>query len=98
MLSFDYLGGSDGAWTDGDVVNIIKAYGPNGAYFEVDGKPMVSTFEGPSNSNINDWKSMNSSIPGGVYFVPDWTSLGPSGFSTDLVDGACKWRAIAMGR
>ena len=51
---------------------------------------MVSTFEGPQNSNINDWPTINSSIPGGIYFVPDWTSLGPGGFSTDLVDGACK--------
>lgn len=75
---------------DADVIDIVKTYGPNAAYFHVDGKPMVSTFEGPSNSNFQDWPYINSSIPGGVYFVPDWTSLGPKGFPTDLVDGACE--------
>ncbi|KAK4953844.1 hypothetical protein LTR10_008448 [Elasticomyces elasticus] len=89
LLSFDYLGGA-GAWVDADVINIMKTYGPNGAYFHVDGKPMVSTFEGPSNSNIQDWLYINGSIPGGIYLVPDWTSLGSEGFSTDLVDGACE--------
>jgi len=70
----------------------MTTYGPNGAYYLVDGKPMVSTFEGPSNSNINEWHgTINSSIPGGIYFVPDWTSLGPGGFSADIVDGACDY-------
>ncbi|KAK3067551.1 hypothetical protein LTR53_015524 [Teratosphaeriaceae sp. CCFEE 6253] len=91
LLSFDYLGGTDGAWIDTDMIGILKTYGPKHTYFHVDGKPMVSTFEGPSNSNIQDWTYINSSVPGGVYFVPDWTSLGPSGFSTDLVDGAFSW-------
>ncbi|KAK5683156.1 hypothetical protein LTS10_004687 [Elasticomyces elasticus] len=90
LLSFDYLGGA-GAWVDADVINIMKTYCPSGAYFHVDGKPMVSTFEGPLNSNIQDWLYINGSIPGGIYFVPDWTSLGPEGFSTDLVDGAFSW-------
>lgn len=91
FLSFDYLGGTDGAWADDEVVSILQDYGPNGAYFQVDGKPLVSTFEGPSNSDINGWSTIRSSIDGGIYFVPDWTSLGPSGFDVDLVDGAFSW-------
>nr|AUS76866.1 glycosyl hydrolase [Leptoxyphium fumago] len=90
FFSFDYLGGGS-PWSESDVITILKAYGPNGAHFQVNGKPMVSTFEGPSNSDINDWTTIRNSIPGGIYFVPDWTSLGPGGFSTSLVDGAFSW-------
>jgi len=92
FYSFDYLGGGiNDPWSDSDVETIMKAYGPNGAYFQVSGKPFVSTFEGPQNMNINDWNTIRSNIPGGIYFVPDWTSLGPGGFSASLIDGAFSW-------
>ncbi|KAF2716338.1 glycoside hydrolase family 71 protein [Polychaeton citri CBS 116435] len=88
FFSFDYLGGGQ-PWASSDIITILKAYGPNGAHYQVNGKPMVSTFEGTS--NINDWNSIRSSVPGGIYFVPDWTSLGPNGFSSSIVDGAFSW-------
>ena len=98
FFSFDYDGGSANppAWPKCDVLSIIQAYGPNGAYFNYNGKPYVSTFEGTS--NIDDWSSIRASLadssqtnpPFDIFFVPDWTSLGPIGFASylDLVDGA----------
>lgn len=38
FFSFDYLGGpngSNGGWSTSDLVQILKAYGPNGAYYHV---------------------------------------------------------------
>ncbi|GAB1739844.1 hypothetical protein NU219Hw_g4778t1 [Hortaea werneckii] len=87
FFSFDYK--ANGAWSKSDVIEVMTAYGPNGAYYLVDGKPMVSTFEGPDNSS--DWPGIRSSladVTGGIYFVPDWTSIQGS-FPVDLVDGAC---------
>lgn len=69
----------------------MKAYGPNGRYFQVNGKPLVSTFEGTSSDQVNAWPSIRNSVPGGLYLVPDWTSLGPSGINTNLIDGAFSW-------
>jgi glucan endo-1,3-alpha-glucosidase len=99
FFSFDYLGGSAGAWPKSDVLSILQSYGPNGAYFNYQNKPYVSTFEGTA--NINDWASIRASLadstqtnpPFSIFFVPDWTSLGPSGFASHLsaVDGAFSW-------
>lgn len=89
FFSFDYE--ANGAWSKSDVIEVMTAYGANGAYYLVDGKPMVSTFEGPDNSG--DWPGIRSSladVTGGIYFVPDWTSIQGS-FPVDLVDGACKF-------
>jgi len=90
FFSFDYLGGG-AAWDKDDVIEILKAYGSNSAHYQYNGKPYVSTFEGTQ--NINDWPTIRASVPGGITFVPDWTSLGPSGFAThlDIVDGAFSW-------
>nr|POE89918.1 glucan endo-1,3-alpha-glucosidase agn1 [Quercus suber] len=90
FFSFDYLG-SGQPWADGDVINVLNTYGPNGAHFLVNGKPFVSTFEGPSNSDVNGWANIRSSVSSGIYFVPDWTSLGPDStkYNLGLVDGAC---------
>lgn len=73
---------------------ILKAYGPNGASFTVDGKPFVSTFEG-TDATLGEptaWTTIRSDIQstiGEIYFVPCWTSLGATGFDASLVDGAC---------
>lgn len=55
-----------------------------------EGRPLVSTFEGPTNSDVSQWATIRSKIVGGIYFVPDWTSQGP-GFRMDLYDGAFSW-------
>lgn len=91
FFSFDYLGGGT-PWTSGDIVNVLNSYGKNGAHFQVDGKPMVSTFEGTRNEDINSWPGIRSSVSGtigDIYFVPDWDSKGPNGFDINLVDGVC---------
>jgi hypothetical protein len=91
FFSFDYLGGGT-PWTTGDIVNILSTYGKNGAHFQVDGKPMVSTFEGTRDEDINSWPGIRSSVSGAIgdiYFVPDWDSRGPNGFDINLVDGTC---------
>jgi hypothetical protein len=54
------------------------------------GKPFISTFEGPSNSDVTQWTTIRNSLPGGIFFVPDWTSQGP-GWNADLYDGAFSW-------
>lgn len=90
FFSFDYLGGA-GPWSQADVINVLNEYGRDPAHFTfgADGYPLVSTFEGTS--NIGDWDDIRKEV-GGIYFVPDWTSLGTSGFANhlDVVDGACK--------
>jgi len=99
FFSFDYLGGGAGnPWSSSDVISILNTYGVNDAYYKVDGKPFISTFEGPSNSDINEWSSIRSGVSGGIYLVPDWTSVGPGGFSTDLVDGAFSWNMWPDGQ
>lgn len=89
FFSFDYLGGA-GPWPKDTVISILQDYGSNGAYFHVDGKPFVSTFEGPTNSDITEWSTIRTAVEGGIYFVPDWTSLGPNGVDLNLIDGACR--------
>src|SRR4051812_9700822 len=49
FFSFDYASG----WLKSDVLNYIKQYSGNGAYFHYKSKPFVSTFEGPGSSD--DW-------------------------------------------
>ena len=86
LFSLDY--NCDPPWTDDDIISLMTEYGSNEHYFKVDNKPMLSTFEGP---NVNDWAAIKQSIAGGTYFVPDWTSLGPTAFPTELVDGGFSW-------
>lgn len=91
FFSFDYNGGTEGAWTQDAIIEILKTYAANDCYFQYDNKAFVSTFEGTTTDQINAWPSIREEIPGGLYFVPDWTSLGPNGFDTSLVDGACMY-------
>jgi glucan endo-1,3-alpha-glucosidase len=94
FFSFDYLGGGE-VWPatgSNSVVSYLQEYVGTNSYFLYDGLPFVSTFEGTG--NIADW------APGGairsvqdVYFVPDWSSLGPSGIAPYLnnIQGAFNW-------
>jgi glucan endo-1,3-alpha-glucosidase len=53
----------------------------------------VSTFEGTA--NVGDWAQGGAirSATGDLYFVPEWTSLGPSGLTPDLdsIEGFFSW-------
>ncbi|KAH6671435.1 putative glucan endo-1,3-alpha-glucosidase agn1 precursor [Halenospora varia] len=98
FFSFDYLGGPRGAWpvtnSDADsVTGFINKYKGSAAYFRYSGNPMVSTFEGTG--NVADWAPGGAirSVTGALYFVPDWTSLGPSGAVAKSAnfEGAFSW-------
>ncbi|KAF7561643.1 hypothetical protein G7046_g2503 [Stylonectria norvegica] len=77
-------------WDPQQVTDLINTFKSSSAQVKVDGKPMVSTFEGPTWSD--NWAGVRSST-GGIYLVPAWTSLGPSGVQgkLGLIDGAFSW-------
>jgi glucan endo-1,3-alpha-glucosidase len=87
FLSFDMAASS---WTVDQVVSLVNQFKTYSAQFKVNGLPFVSTFEGPSWSG--NWASVRSST-GGIFLVPDWSSLGPAGVGNmvGLIDGACKF-------
>jgi glucan endo-1,3-alpha-glucosidase len=84
FISFDMA--CCGAWSVDKVVAWINTYKNHEAQFKVDGKPLVSTFEGPE---FADWASVKAAT-GPLLLVPDWSSLGPSGIAEhlDKIDGA----------
>ena len=95
-FSFDYLGGT-GAWPasgSDSVVSYLNQYVSSSAYLFYSSAAFVSTFEGTS--NIGDWAqggTIRSAVSSSIYFVPDYTSLGPSGISPYLndIEGAFSW-------
>lgn len=93
FLSFDYL--STGSWGKEAVIQKINQYSSSPAYFKQNGKPLVNTFEGTQNTG--DWADIKANT--GAYFVPDWSSLGPSGIQShlDVIDGALNWGAWPNG-
>ncbi|RAL62377.1 hypothetical protein DID88_004943 [Monilinia fructigena] len=99
FFSFDYLGGT-GAWPatgDCSVASYLNEYGVSPAYFKYNGQVFASTFEGVNNAG--DWtpngpiRSAVQGTAGSIYFVPDYTSLGPAGFTAQLnnVQGGFSW-------
>lgn len=84
-----------GEWSVGAVVDIVdafcKAYAPR-VQHTVGGLPFVSTFEGPGWAH--NWDAVRRAT-GGVFLVPDWSSLGPEevGRRLGVVDGAFSWAA-----
>ena len=94
FFSFDYLGGAP--WPQSSVVSVLNQYASSGAQFKVDGKSFASTFEGTGNKG--DWDSIKGSVSGGVYFVPDWSSLGAKPFAAESsVDGGFSWNCWPNG-
>ena len=78
-----------GCWSVSQVVDLINRFKGSSAQVIVDGKPLVSTFEGP------DWAAHWPEVrcqTGDICLIPDWSSLGPHGVgqNLDLIDGACK--------
>ena len=72
------------------MVQWINLYKNSAAQLRIDGKAVVSTFEGPGWAA--NWAQVRQQT-GGIYLIPDWTSLGPNGFKDklSLVEGACKY-------
>ncbi|KAA8903854.1 glycoside hydrolase [Sphaerosporella brunnea] len=94
FISFDMA--CCGAWPVDQVSSFINSYKDHSAQYKVDGKPFVSTFEGPSFAD--SWASVKAAT-GPIYLVPDWSSLGPSGVAQHLniIDGAFSWDAWGTG-
>ncbi|KAL7622674.1 hypothetical protein AAE478_008188 [Parahypoxylon ruwenzoriense] len=89
FLSFDMAASS---WSIDQVISLVNQYKGAGSQLKVDGKPFVSTFEGP------DWADNWASVrlgTGDIFFVPDWSSLGAPGVGGELslIDGAFNWGA-----
>jgi GH18 family chitinase len=95
FFSFDYAGG-DEPWPLDEVRALIQRYGHDGAHFQYDGKPFVSTFEGPENAD--DWNTIKADT--GCFFIPDWSSLG-AGPALEagggVADGLFNWAAWPYG-
>jgi len=93
FFSFDYAG--NGAWDPALVTSMIQTYGPKPAYYHYDNKPLVSTFEGPGNSN--DWTAIKQTT--GCFFMPDWSSLGAkAAVNLGVADGLFSWAAWPFGK
>ena len=94
MFSFDYAG--NGAWPAFDVAGMLHQYTGSTAHFLHDGKPLVSTFEGPDNAT--DWKSIKTAT--GCFFMPDWSSKGAAEalrLADGVADGLFSWAAWPWG-
>ncbi|KAK4133767.1 glycoside hydrolase family 71 protein [Trichocladium antarcticum] len=89
FISFDMAAGS---WSISQVADLINRYKESTAQFKVDEAPVVSTFEGPDWAD--NWPEVRNQT-GDIFFIPDWSSLGPHGVGQklDLIDGAFSWDA-----
>ncbi|KAI1405037.1 glycoside hydrolase family 71 protein [Hypoxylon fuscum] len=89
FLSFDMAASS---WTVDQVVQLVNQYKGASSQLKVNGKPLVSTFEGPGWAD--NWSSVRSAT-GDIFLVPDWSSLGAQGVGSKLsqIDGAFNWGA-----
>ena len=89
FLSFDYA--AQGPWSSQAVINTIRAYANSPAQFEVNGLPLVSTFEGTEKAS--DWATIRQSTP--LFLVPEWTNIAPDTFKSSdahYADGVCMFR------
>ncbi|KAI0450811.1 glycoside hydrolase family 71 protein [Xylaria acuta] len=89
FLSFDMQASH---WEADQIISYINTYKGFGSQLKVNNLPVVSTFEGPSQSDI--WPGIRSAT-GGIFFIPDWASQGAQGVGakSSLIDGAFNWGA-----
>lgn len=87
FISFDMAAGE---WKISQVISLINEFKALPAQYEVDGLPLVSTFEGAQWAG--NWDSVRQ-VTGGIFLVPSWTSIGPHGVfdKLDVIDGACEF-------
>ncbi|KAF6827578.1 alpha-glucanase [Colletotrichum musicola] len=86
FFSFDYAGNRP--WP--------KAERPGTNNFRYNGKPFVSTFEGPESAE--DWLDIKPAT--GCFFIPDWSSLGAKlavEKAGGVADGLFNWAAWPWG-
>ncbi|KAJ5175656.1 uncharacterized protein N7482_001533 [Penicillium canariense] len=92
FFSFDYAG--NGAWPEDQVLDYLTTYGSNAAYYQHNGQPLVSTFEGPDNAD--DWVTIKAET--NCFLIPDWSSLGAkAAMAKDVADGLMSWAAWPWG-
>ncbi|KAK1989977.1 hypothetical protein LX36DRAFT_741323 [Colletotrichum falcatum] len=71
IFSYDYAGG--GSWGADRIIQLTQNYGARSSYYrDEQGRPLVSTFEGPGNAK--DWEYIIQKT--NALFLPDWSSLG----------------------
>ncbi|KAI0164129.1 glycoside hydrolase family 71 protein [Xylariaceae sp. FL1272] len=89
FLSFDQAAST---WDQSQISTYINNYKGYSSQAKVNNLPLVSTFEGPSSASI--WPAVRDAT-GGIFFVPDWSSLGASGVGaqSQYIDGAFNWGA-----
>lgn len=94
FFSFDYAG--NGSWPPDTVIQYINKYAGSGSYFHHQGRPFVSTFEGPDNAT--DWIDIKRRTL--CFFMPDWSSLGAKKAieaAGGIADGLFSWAAWPWG-
>ncbi|KAK3388486.1 glycosyl hydrolase family 71-domain-containing protein [Sordaria brevicollis] len=93
FLSFDFASQPDNNWDVDYIANLTNTFKDEPAQFKVDGKPLVSTFEGVE--FVEGWREVRKRVDGGIVFVPDWSSIGPEGVRERVgeVDGAFSFDA-----
>ncbi|KAJ5561732.1 Glycoside hydrolase family 71 [Penicillium sp. DV-2018c] len=94
LFSFDYVG--NGPWPEGEVIGLLRQYGTNKAYYQHNGKPFVSTFEG--SANATDWLTIKKYTD--CFFVPGWSALGAKdalAVAPGVPDGLFSWAAWPEG-
>ncbi|KAK3319627.1 glycoside hydrolase [Cercophora scortea] len=92
FLSFDFQA-TGGSWSPKAIADLTNTFKDEPAQFKVDGKPLVSTFEGVAFAD--QWSQARSQVDGDIFLVPDWSSLGADGLYPHLneIDGAFSFDA-----
>lgn len=78
------------------MIGLLRKYGNNPAYYQHNGKPFVSTFEG--SSNATDWTTIKKYTD--CFFVPGWSALGAKealAVAPGIPDGLFSWAAWPEG-
>ncbi|KAE8376069.1 glycosyl hydrolase family 71-domain-containing protein [Aspergillus bertholletiae] len=92
FFSFDYAGA--GPFEKSLVTGLIMAFGRSPGYYNYQGRPFVSTFEGPGNAK--DWEDIKKET--GCLFVPSWSSLGAkAALELGTADGLFSWAGWPWG-
>jgi hypothetical protein len=94
FFSFDFAG--NGPWAYAAVKQLCTQYAGHSQYFTHNGKPLISTFEGPAQYDV--WQRLRNDMA--FTFIPDWSSLGAfpaASLGNGVADGLFSWAAWPWG-